>query len=68
MQQMSKRDEADLNSWSVIVEVDEVDLGYFAEPWAARHNQEIWGTGPRGIRDDARPTSGSREVGTLKQP
>ena len=39
--------------------------GRFEQPWAARHNQELWGTGPSGMYDA--PPRGAQTGGALKQ-
>jgi hypothetical protein len=35
------------------VSKDSSNRGCFSEPWAARYNHEIWGTGPSGMYDCA---------------
>ena len=44
---------------------DLIEEGHFEQSWAARHNQEIWGTGPCGMYDAA--PSGAQTGGALKQ-
>jgi len=34
---------------------DLADESLFGEEWAARHNQEIWGTGPSGMYEASPP-------------
>jgi len=42
--------------------VDFDDGSLFDEWWAARHNQEIWGTGPGGMREAVPPPYCARAV------
>ena len=44
---------------------DLIEEGHFEQPWAAKHNQDLWGTGPSGMYDD--PASGAQTRGALKQ-
>jgi hypothetical protein len=44
----------------------EADL--FGETWAARHNQEIWGTAPGGVNDNGPPPELARQRRAKRQP